>query len=330
MPTPGGPVVVVGSINMDLVCRTREIPRPGETILGNDFVTIPGGKGANQAVAAAKLARNSNSGKAGTSAPAVYMVGRVGEDDFGERLLNGLVQHKVDTRFVTVTEGVSSGVAMIIVNRAGENSIVVAPGANARLTPRDVDAAEDVIATASAVVMQLEIPHETVRHTIAMCQRLKVCTILDPAPAEAKLPRVMMGVDVLTPNQLEAEMLLGLEQSVLTKTRRKVIDPKQIGMDLLARGPKSVVLKLGKKGAMLVGRDGDIELVRGFDVDVTDTTAAGDAFTAALAVAHQEQMDWPAALRFANAAGALACQNFGAQPSLPGRDAVEKLMKAKV
>jgi ribokinase len=329
MPTLGGPVVVVGSINMDLVCRTREIPRPGETILGSDFVTIPGGKGANQAVAAAKLARNNNSGDAKSTAP-VYMVGRVGEDDFGERLLNGLVQHRVDTRFVTITEGVPSGVAMILVNRAGENSIVVAPGANARLTPRDVDAAEGIIATASAVLMQLEIPHETVQHTIAMCQRLGVCTILDPAPAEAKLPRVMMGVDVLTPNQLEAETLLGLEQSALTKTRRKVIDPKQIGMDLLARGPKAVVLKLGKKGAMLVGRDGEIELVRGFDVDVTDTTAAGDAFTAALAIAHQEQMDWPAALRFANAAGALACQNFGAQPSLPARDAVEKLMRAKV
>ena len=231
---------------------------------------------------------------------------------------------------VTVTEGVPSGVAMILVDRAGENSIVVAPGANARLSPRDVDAAEKVIATASVVVMQLEIPHDTVKHAIAMCQRLGVCTILDPAPAEAKLPRVMMGVDILTPNQSEAETLLGLDQSVSTKTRRKVVDPKQIGMDLLARGPKSVVLKLGRKGAMLLGRDGEIEHVRGFDVSVTDTTAAGDAFTAALAVSKQEQMDWPAALRFANAAGALACQNFGAQPSLPGRDAVEKVMRAKV
>src|SRR5688500_6072563 len=257
MPTPGGPVVVIGSINMDLVCRTREVPRPGQTILGTDFVTIPGGKGANQAVAAAKLARGND------NAP-VYMVGRVGEDDFGERLLNGLVQHKVDTRYVTVTEGVPSGVAMILVNRAGENSIVVAPGANARLTPKDVDAAERVIATAAVVLMQLEIPHETVRHAIAMCQRLGVCTILDTSPAVAKLPRLLMEVDVLTPNQLEAEMLLGVEQSVIMKTRRKVIDPKHIGMDLLSRGPKSVVLKLGKNGEMFVGRDGDIEHVRGF------------------------------------------------------------------
>ncbi len=319
MPTPGGPVVVIGSINMDLVCRTREIPRPGQTILGTDFVTIPGGKGANQAVAAAKLARDGRP---------VHIVGRVGEDDFGERLLNTLVQHKVETKFVTITEGVPSGVAMIIVDRTGENTIVVSAGANARLTPRDVNAAEGVIATASAVVMQLEIPHETVRHTIAMCQRLGVFTILDPAPAQAKLPRVMLGVDVLTPNQTEAEILLGFERT--PKVRRKVVDPKQIGMDLLARGPRAVVLKLGKKGSMLVGRDGEIELVRGFQIDVTDTTAAGDAFTAALAVAQQENMDWPAALRFANAAGALACQNFGAQPALPGRDAVEKLMKSKL
>ena len=322
MSNPDGPIVVIGSINMDLVCRIEQMPRPGETIIGTDFVTIPGGKGANQAVAAAKLARNGSA--------AVHMVGRVGEDDFGERLLNGLVQHKVETRFVTMTEGVPSGVAMILVDVKGENSIVVSPGANARLTPKDVDAAEGLIATASVVLMQLEIPHETVRHAIAMCQRLGVFTILDPAPAEAKLPRVMMGVDVLTPNQMEAETLLGLEQSVTTKTRRKVIDPKQIGMDLLARGPRNVVLKLGKRGSMRVGRDGEIEPCRAFDVGVCDTTSAGDAFTAALAVARQEQMDWPIGLRFANAAGALTCQSFGAQPALPAREAVEKLMRSKL
>src|SRR5687768_16559307 len=157
------PIVVIGSINMDLVCRTPALPRGGETILGSEFTTVPGGKGANQAVAAAKLARDG---------VAVHMIGRVGSDDFGQRLLNGLRQHGVKTDKTILTEGVASGVAMILVDRKGENSIVVAPGANAKLAPADIDAAESLIASASAVVMQLEIPLDTVRHAIAMCQRL--------------------------------------------------------------------------------------------------------------------------------------------------------------
>lgn len=320
MTNPGGPIVVIGSINMDLVCRTPHIPRPGETILGSEFVTIPGGKGANQAVAAVKLSKHGP----------VHMVGRVGEDDFGQRLLNGLTQHKVGTKFVTITEGVASGIALILVDRKGENSIVVTPGANHRLSPRDIDAAEGLIATASAVLMQLEIPLDAAQHAIAMCQRLGVFTILDPAPAAENLPRTLLGVDVLVPNQTEAEMILGLQPQPQTGARQKVIDPKQIGMDLLARGPRAVVLKLGRKGCMLVARDGKIELARGFKMHVVDTTAAGDAFTAALAVARQENIDWPTALRLANAAGAITCQTFGAQPSLPTRDEVEKLMKGKM
>ncbi len=305
---------------MDLVCRVEHIPRPGETILGNDFVTIPGGKGANQAVAAVKLVRDGQ----------VHMVGRVGEDDFGQRLLNTLIQHKVQTKFVTITEGAASGVAIIFVDQTGENSIVVSSGANHRLTPRDIDAAEGLIATASVVLMQLEIPHETAQHALAMCQRLGVFTILDPAPAVEKLPRTMLGVDVLVPNQVEAEILLGLDPQPQTGARQKVIDPKQIGMDLLARGPRAVVLKLGHNGCMLVARDGQIERCHGFKMEVVDTTAAGDAFTAALAVARQETLDWPAALRLANATGAITCQTFGAQPSLPTRAEVEKLMKGKM
>src|SRR4051794_36707686 len=202
---------------MDLVCRTPHIPKPGETLLGEGFITAPGGKGANQAVAAAKLA---------TDGTAVHMIARVGEDDFGERLLNGLAQHDVKTDFVTITEGVPSGVAMILVDKAGENSIVVAPGANAALKPRDIDAAQDLIATASAVVLQLEIPHETVRHAISLCRKLGVHTILDPAPAPEKpLARPMYQVDVFTPNQTEAELLLGLEPRHHVKKKR-VEDPK--------------------------------------------------------------------------------------------------------
>jgi ribokinase len=313
-------IVVIGSINMDLVCRTHSIPRPGETLLGSDFVTIPGGKGANQAVAAAKLAGQDTR---------VYMIGRVGNDDFGERLVTGLVQHGVDATHVTVTENVASGIAMILVDRKGENSIVVAAGANAKLTPADIDAADSIISAAAAVVMQLEVPQATVQHAIAKCQRKGVYSILDPAPAPAKLPRAMLGVDLFTPNQSEAEVLAGLRNIRRPRRHsRRVADPKQIGMELLSRGAKSVVLKLGAKGAMLVSRDGTIRAARAFKARVVDTTAAGDAFTGALAIARAERMDIPAMLRFANAAGAICCQGFGAQPSLPSRGQVDAMIRA--
>jgi ribokinase len=299
---------------MDLVCRTDRIPRGGETILGSDFVTIPGGKGANQAVAAAKLGAET------------HLIARVGDDDFGQRLLNGLKKHRVHFDHVTVTEGVPSGVAMILVDRRGENSITVAPGANGKLTPADVDAAEGLLKSASAVVLQLEVPLQTVRHAIATCQRLGVFTIFDPAPVPPKgLPRALMGVDVLTPNRVEAEMLLNLGPATRRRTR-KLADPKQIASDLLSRGAKAVVLKMGTRGSILLDRDGMIRRIKPFPVDAVDTTAAGDAFTAALAVAHGEGKPLADAARFANAAGAVACTTFGAQPALPTRDQVETLM----
>ncbi len=308
------PIVVIGSINMDLVCRTPRMPLPGQTITGSDFRTIPGGKGANQAVAAAKLGAD------------VHMVARVGDDDFGQRLLTGLSHHNVHTKHVTITEGVSSGTATILVDRKGENSIILAPGANHRLTPRDIDKAEDLIASASAVILQLEIPIETVRHAIAMCQRRKIYTVLDPAPAPPQqLPRSLFGVDVFTPNQSEAEGLLQQPNTHRTR-RKKVMDARQIAADLLSRGPRAVVLKLGPRGALVITRDGEMTTVRAHRIKVVDTTAAGDAFTAALAVGHAEGMPLTDAVRFANAAGALACQSFGAQPSLPARAAVNKLL----
>ncbi|MGE5608527.1 MAG: ribokinase [Bacillota bacterium] len=309
-----GPIVVIGSINMDLVCRISRIPAPGETILGSDLVTIPGGKGANQAVAAAKLGGQ------------VYFIGRVGEDDFGQRLLNGLKNHHVDTQYVTVTEGVSSGCALILVDKKGENSIVVAPGANHKLTPDDIDAAEELLARASVVILQLEIPLKTVRHAIEKCRKLGAFTILDPAPAPPKgLPRALYDVDILTPNQSEAETILRTPQmGRLRRTKRA--DAKQIGAELLARGPRTVVLKLGEKGAMIQDQHDYIHTIKSFKVKVVDTTAAGDAFTAALGVALVEGKDLADAVRFANAAGARCCEGFGAQPSLPTREVVLSLL----
>jgi ribokinase len=255
------------------------------------------------------------------------MVGRVGDDDFGERLLLCLKQHGVDAEHVVVTEGVSTGVAMILVDKKGENSIVVAPGANALLTPDDVDAARDVIASASVVLMQLEIPLATIKHAIALCQELGVYTILDPAPATAKLPRSVLGVDLFTPNQSEAEILLDRGRTMHV-SKKRIADPKQSASDLLSRGARSVVLKLGSKGALYADHEGAIVAAKAFKVNVVDTTAAGDCFSAGLAIGRSEGMSMPDMLRFANAAGALCCQGFGAQSSLPSRDAVDSLLRS--
>jgi ribokinase len=315
--TTSGPIVVIGSIGMDLAVRTPRMPAPGETITGSDFLTVPGGKGNNQAVAAAKLGA------------AVHLVGRVGADAFGQTLITSLETHKVRTDHVTVTEGVPSGIAMIMVDKVGENSIVIAPGAYGMLTPADVDAAESLIASASVVLLQLEIPVATVRHAIAMCQRLGVYTVLDPAPVPPKgMPRALFGVDMLTPNQTEAELLLEIAPSSRSR-RKRVSDPKQIAGDLLARGPKGVILKLGTHGSLSFDRSGTFHQAKAFKVKVADTTAAGDAYNGAFAVANAEGMALREAMRFANAAGALCCTTFGAQPALPTREAVEKLIASR-
>ena len=304
------PIVVIGSVNMDLVCRAPRIPAPGETIIGKDLVTIPGGKGANQAVAAAKLAST------GTD---VCLVARVGDDDFGRRLLDGLSQHGVCTEYVSRTRGVASGCAMILVDEKGENSIVVAPGANAKLTSTDVDRARAVIRRAAVVVLQLETPLATVRHAISTCRALGVPTILDPAPVPPRgLPRELYRVDVLTPNETEAGLLLG---------RDRDLRPEEIARRLLSRGPGSVVLKLGDKGAVWRTANGHSQWAGAFTVKAVDSTAAGDAFTAALAIARAEGLKASQTLRFANAAGALCCTRLGAQPSLPDRGAVERMLR---
>ncbi len=298
-------VVVVGSINMDLVVRSDHVPAPGETVLGSDFQTIPGGKGANQAVAVARLGARCT------------MIGRVGDDAFGARLGEGLRGEGIDTRFVTTTREEASGVAMIVVAASGENAICVASGANFMVAPTDVDAAEDMIASAEACVLQLELPVETVAHAIRLCRKYDVETILDPAPAVADPPDALFEADVVSPNESEAGILLAGEASS--------VSPRAIAETLHRRGAAHVVLKLGARGAAVFS-DGRFEIVPGHEVEVVDTTAAGDAFTAALAVARARGHDWLDATRYANAAGALACTRFGAQPSMPTADAVRSLL----
>ena len=296
--TPGPLIVVLGSLNMDLVVRVNRLPAWGETLAGGDLATVPGGKGANQAVAAARLGAR------------VAMVGRVGDDAFGRRLLEGLAADGVDAARVLVTPEVATGTAAIFVDAAGRNAIVISPGANARLSPEDVDAASDLLASAACVVAQLEVPLETVRRAAALCRARGVPMILDPAPAPpTPLPDELLDVDVLTPNEPEAAAL-------------------GVPIDTARRG--DLLLKRGGRGCTFIASDGTPHDAAAFAVDVVDTTAAGDAFTAAFAVArYAEGRPIDESLRFANAAGALACTRVGAQPSLPTRAEVEALLRRR-
>ncbi len=301
-------ILIVGSINMDLVVRSPHMPGPGETILGKGFSTSPGGKGANQAVAAARLGAN------------VSMVGRVGDDAFGGELVENMKAEGIDCEHVRVTENTPTGVAVIVVDGNGENSIVVASGANYRLTPDDIFPRSELFDRADVVLLQLELPLPTVRAAAGLARRHGCKIVLDPAPAPACMPDDLCEVDVLSPNVSEAELITG------SKTGEERAD-RNIGLDLVARGAKSVVLKLGSRGSLVVTSEGQFARVGAYKVDIVDTTAAGDAFTAALAVAIAEGTSLPEAARFANAAGALACASLGAQTAMPTAIDVKMLME---
>jgi ribokinase len=305
-------ILVVGSINMDMVVRAPRMPAPGETILGSRFVTSPGGKGANQAVSAARLGAQ------------VTMVGRVGEDDFGRTLLGNLREEGIDCTHVLPTPDAATGVAMILVDAVGENAIVVAGGANRQLTPDDIYPRRELFEAADAVLLQLELPLPTVRAAIDLARRDGCKVILDPAPAPRRLPAELCRVDVISPNISEAEIITG------TKAGDDERADRIIAADLIARGAKAAVLKLAARGALVVAADGQMARVPAYKVDIVDTTAAGDAFTAALAVGLAEGRDLPGAAKFANAAGALACTKLGAQSAMPTADEVRILMADQI
>jgi len=289
-----GHIVVVGSINMDLVVRAPHLPQPGETIIGSDFKTFPGGKGANQAVAAARLGGH------------VKMIGRVGNDAFGTQLLRTLHDDRIDTTFVQRDAEAPSGVALITVEEAGQNTIVVASGANARVTPADVDAAAAAFEGAAVLLLQLECPLPTVRHAIEAARQHQVRVILNPAPSQPLDVQLLSQVDYLVPNQIELALLTqadALEEGV---------------QRLKALGIKQVVVTLGGDGAAVFDNDQAYQLPP-HQVNVVDTTAAGDAFVGGFAVALVESKSTRAAAEWGNAAGALAVTRAGAQPSLPAR-----------
>jgi ribokinase len=298
------PIVVVGSINIDLVAKAERIPVTGETVPGTAFQTHPGGKGANQAVAVARLGYPVN------------MIGRIGDDAFGAELREHLQNAGIDVSAVRITEG-SSGVAVIIVSPSGDNIIVPTPGANAALSPADIDANLDMIRRAGLVLTQLEIPLETVEHLANVCAREGVPLILDPAPARELPPAVIRQSRWFTPNETEAAFY---SSSQLSESSMKT------ARTLLATGPQAIVLKLGARGVYLADRNGLDQQIDAFSVRAVDTTAAGDAFNGAFAAALMLGKTPAESARFAAAAAAISVTRPGAQPSMPTLAEVQQLL----
>ena len=302
-------IVVVGSINTDLVSVTRKIPAVGETVIGNDFHIHPGGKGANQAVAVARLGYP------------VRLIGRLGNDGFGSQLRSHLESSGVDIAGVATSEG-TSGVAIIVVSALGENSIVVTPGANSRVTPQDIDANIDSIRNAGIVLAQLEIPIDTVDHLAAVCFREGVPLILDPAPAADLPARLFDHVAWLTPNESEAAFYVGGAEPEASGH-----PPDEIASKLLSMGSQGVVLKMGERGAFLASNQIPGVLIPAFRLRAVDTTAAGDAFNGGFATGLMLGKSPVESARFAAAVAGISVTRQGAQPSMPSMTEVEHLLQ---
>jgi len=300
-------IVVVGSSNTDMIIKLKRIPRAGETVLGGEFMTAAGGKGANQAVAASRAGGQ------------VSLIARVGRDTLGDQAIAGFVSDGVDVSHVARDRRLASGAALIFVARNGENSIAVASGANGRLSPADVKRARVLIAQTKVLLMQLETPLDTVRAAARLATSHGALVILNPAPARTLPNSLLCHVSILTPNESEAELLTGIRLNGIAAAE------KAAGK-LRRRGVQTVVLTLGARGALIADEQGT-QLIPGFKVKAVDTTAAGDIFNGALAVALTEGQSLKQAVRVANAAAAISVTRWGAQPSAPTRRAIERFLK---
>jgi len=295
-------IVVVGSINMDLVVRAPRLPQLGETLLGGDFHTFPGGKGANQAVACARLGAK------------VKLIGKVGKDSFGDELLGGLAANGVEINAIEIVSETSSGVALITVVTSGDNAIVVSPAANSQITCADIWKHEKLIQEASVLVLQLECPMEAVETAMDVARKNGVPVVLNPAPAQPLSESLLQKVDYLIPNQSELASLTR-EQDIEAGIRQ-----------LLDKGVSRIIVTLGEQGVLFT-EDGKIIHLHSYPVQAVDTTAAGDAFVGAFAVGLSEGKTMLEAVQMGNAAGALAVQKAGAQPSLPSRAELTQFMQ---
>jgi ribokinase len=302
-------VVVVGSSNADMTVRCRELPLPGQTILGDDFAINPGGKGANQAVAAAKLGAKTQ------------LVARLGNDVFAQASMNSFGRVGLGTDFILRDDNHPSGVALVFVDENGENQIVVAPGANNYLTPQDVEAARPAIETAKVMILQLEIPMETVMHAARMAVENKTRVILNPAPARVLPKRLLEYTDILIANETEILVLTGA-QDVDTSTAAIACRP------LLSQGVEQVITTMGKDGAIITSGVGASK-IPGFKIKAVDTTSAGDTFAGAVACGLAEGQPLEEAVRFANAAAALTATRHGAQVAMPSRQEADRMLHSQ-
>lgn len=303
MATGGGRVVVVGSSNTDMVVKCSHLPRPGQTVTGGTFVMVPGGKGANQAVAAARLGAQ------------VTFVARVGSDSFGQAAIAGYRAEGIDTTYIVHDPESHTGVALIIVDEHGENLIAVASGANHRLGPEDVRRAKAAIVAADVLLVQLEIPLAAVEEAVRLARESGVPVILNPAPAVPLPDELLRQITYLTPNESEAEGLTGLPV-------RDETTAAAAAAELRRRGAEYVIITLGPRGALVVGPQGQT-LVPAYQVSAVDTTAAGDAFSGALAAAVARKIPLAEAVEYATKAAAISVTRMGAQPSLPTHAEVE-------
>lgn len=307
-PVKPRPILVVGSLNMDLVATAKRLPQSGETVFGQSFATFPGGKGANQAVAAGKLGAR------------VIMAGCVGSDVFGEALLHSLTESGVTSGCVRQVTG-ATGTALITVAESGDNMIVVVPGANESCAPQDVDAALAVLPEPGILLVQHEVPPATVEYAVRAAKRTGWTVILNPAPARLLPAKLLSLVDIITPNETEAAALTGLPVT-------NPADAKLAAGRLLEQGVKQVIITMGAQGAFYMTSASEA-VIPPIAVTAVDTTAAGDAYTGALAVALAEGQAMPAALRFAAAAAGLAVTRQGAQAALPWRGEVDRYLEDK-
>jgi ribokinase len=299
-------IAVVGSANVDLVARVPRLPLPGETIIGSEFLQAMGGKGANQAVAAARLGAE------------VAFIARVGDDAYGDACLHSYQEAGVNIEAVQRTPHTSTGIALIPVDDRGENHVIVISGANARLAAADVESAASLIRSADVLLLQLEVPDETNRAAINIAYEMGKTIILNPAPYRPIERSVLNKVSVLTPNLTEAEHLLG---DVLA-------DEEVLAKGILGAGVQSAVITLGAKGALVAGSWGWLRIPV-YEVAAVDTTGAGDAFNAGLAVGLAEGKSLEQAARFASAVAALAVTKMGAQPGMPSRAQVEAFLSSR-
>lgn len=303
-------IIIFGSINMDMIASTVTLPQPGETVIGHHFMTLPGGKGANQAVAAAKLDTST------------YLIGRVGKDSFGQELLQGLRGFKINTQGIWIDHTISSGIAMINVEMTGENTIVVVPGANHKIDESDVNRLRKILPKTSLLLLQLEIPLKAVELAAKEAKKFGVTVILDPAPAVDHFPEQLYSfIDIITPNQTEAAKLVGFRLTDNDKIN-------QAADNLLNKGVKIAVIKLGKKGAFYA-TEHERGFVQPFPVQSVDNVGAGDGFNGGMAAALDRGLCLKEALKWGSRVGALTTTKEGAQTALPDLAMLEDSLRIK-